>query len=710
MKKIRIIGLGLVLCLVLSLGIVLVNGNAVSAFATDGGVVATNGLSIENATREIFGDQKIKSTEYLHNYDDSTDYIYIDFEEYGYAVFFKDTLEMLEYSPQGNLPYQNSTAKRYYGGPANYLYKENDMFRNVATGEVMTMSAIDAKSYSNDMRAFLSKKDQELRAQEAYFTTERNVDFSEKVETESGSIRKSSQIKSNAPDINTNNLIVPPGATGTYIPNSQYFILNPTHGDNFTGGSYGNGNSGTCGPVAAQLMLSYNNYYNDRRIIENRFLNGFNDASNSVTNPARNPNLCTDPASMTSWTLGSRSEDTGVNSYYSNVVTTIMPANTSGSSITQIRNGMRTLLGQRLANNGFTVNSDEKGWFFGWSPISSTNIKAEINAERPLIIGMSSNLGGADHVVVGYGYQDYTYPNNGGTYSGYVVHFGWQGDTNVWVNSSWCDSYITMQINHTHNYNITVGGPYMEMKCGGCGHRKSLGQADSTMVSGDFYGNGKGHIAMFVTSGNQLQLRVWESTGSSFAYSGVWWSTQASGYNIDMFKGRVVAGDFDGDGKADIAAFYDYGGDYTRIHVWLAKNISSNRYFEYQGDNGWWQAADFCASTLTGRVVCGDFNGDGRNDIAAIYDGGTLSRIYVWLSTGSGFNYQGGSGWWQATDFYASTLTGRVVFGDFNGDGRDDIAAIYDDGTFSRIYVWLSTGSSFNYQGGSGLWQTNNWI
>lgn len=62
----------------------------------------------------------------------------------------------------------------------------------------------------------------------------------------------------------------------------------------------------------------------------------------------------------------------------------------NGSSTTAVRNRLKNILGQRIANNQYTVNSDEKGWFFGWSSISSTPIKNEINAGRPVIIGMSS--------------------------------------------------------------------------------------------------------------------------------------------------------------------------------------------------------------------------------------------------------------------------------------------------------------------------------
>ena len=178
---------------------------------------------------------------------------------------------------------------------------------------------------------------------------------------------------------------------------------------------------------------------------------------------------------MTRLTTGTRSEDTGANSFYSEIVTTIMKPNTSGSTNKEVKNGISKYLEKHLNSNEYTVDYDLKGWFFGWSPISSSKIISEIESERPIIISMSSNLGGSNHFVVGYGYQDYTYPDGRGTYSGYVVHFGWIGDNNVWVNSSWCDGYVSLKINHTHNYDTCVktisNTGAMEYKCSECGHR-----------------------------------------------------------------------------------------------------------------------------------------------------------------------------------------------------------------------------------------------
>ena len=44
-------------------------------------------------------------------------------------------------------------------------------------------------------------------------------------------------------------------------------------------------------------------------------------------------------------------------------------------------------------------------------------------------------------------------------------------------------------------------------------------------------------------------------------------------------------GDFNGNKKADIAGFYDYGNAQTRAHVWL----STGNGLAYQTDNGWWR-------------------------------------------------------------------------------------------------------------------------
>lgn len=226
------------------------------------------------------------------------------------------------------------------------------------------------------------------------------------------------------------------------------------------------------------------------------------------------------------------------------------------------------------------------------------------------------------------------------------------------------------------------------------------------VVSGRMDNNNFSDIAAFYDYGNfNTQIHVWQSNGTSFNNPGIWWNT--SGYNANRITNRVVSGNFSSDNLTDIAAFYDNGNGTTNLHVWLSNG--SNGYI-YQWSSGWWgeSSGQYDVNKITGKVVSGDFNEDGKTDIAAFYDAGVgLTKLQVWLSTGTGFSYQGNSGWWSSvpTNFDASKITGRVVSNDFNGDGKSDIAAFYDNGSGgTSLRVWLSTGTSFTYQGDAGWW------
>lgn len=60
---------------------------------------------IQKVSNELFGDISIKSSEYLYNLDESPDFIYVEFEDFGYAIYSSQKLDLLEYSLSGALPY-----------------------------------------------------------------------------------------------------------------------------------------------------------------------------------------------------------------------------------------------------------------------------------------------------------------------------------------------------------------------------------------------------------------------------------------------------------------------------------------------------------------------------------------------------------------------------------------------------------------------------
>lgn len=443
---------------------------------------AESNISVNSATLETFDDnslqesgqpvqsvfenQDISSCEYLYNLDDSADYIYVEFEKGGYALLTYQTMELMEYSLQGKLPYSDNLSKKYYAGPSNYLYKNDNQFVNAITGEKIAINKSDINQYANNIRTNIintSTFNYGLNDSAKYLTNNLSDLYAYKYDNNSDD-------KDLAPDIDSGNLINPPQVRSTLIPNSNYFTINPTHGRNFGNETYGNGNTGTCGPVAAQILLGYNNYYNDRRIIEDRYLNGYDDVHNTVSNPELNPNHCSDPMTMTRQTIGTRSENTGDNSFYSKVVTSIMKPNTDGSSLSEVCSGIKKILNENLISSDYTIDKEEKLL----SSIKYDTIKSEIDAGRPLILSMSDSLGGINHDIVAYGYENYSYPNSSEIYTGYIVHFGWQNRNCIWVNSSWCDGFITLAMNHEHNYfavGIINNTSRTEYRCRDCGHR-----------------------------------------------------------------------------------------------------------------------------------------------------------------------------------------------------------------------------------------------
>ncbi|HEY3357011.1 MAG TPA: FG-GAP-like repeat-containing protein, partial [Polyangia bacterium] len=184
------------------------------------------------------------------------------------------------------------------------------------------------------------------------------------------------------------------------------------------------------------------------------------------------------------------------------------------------------------------------------------------------------------------------------------------------------------------------------------------GSSQFTWV-GDFDGDGKEDIA--TASGGTIWVK--RSTGAGFVEET--WATTASHWGGSDF---TWVGDFNGDGRMDIATAS--GGT-----IWV--KLSTGASFDEQV---WTTTApNWGASSYT---WAGDVNGDGKTDIITVNG----ANIYVKLSTGSSFVEQV---WSTSAGAFGST--GYAWLGDFNGDGKVDIATAVG----GTIYVKRSTGSSF---------------
>lgn len=147
----------------------------------------------------------------------------------------------------------------------------------------------------------------------------------------------------------------------------------------------------------------------------------------------------------------------------------------------------------------------------------------------------------------------------------------------------------------------------------------------------------------------------------------------------DGLEQAIAIGDFDGDGKADLLVD---GAVYLAASNWVQATGFGTIAHYIQRPN---------ASAHMRLTRLGDFNGDGKTDVAQFIDG----SITLLLSTGSSFTTSPVA----STTAYLYIPEKGLHVGDFNGDGKADIAhvqPVFTGGGYApKIVVLLSTGRSF---------------
>ena len=128
----------------------------------------------------------------------------------------------------------------------------------------------------------------------------------------------------------------------------------------------------------------------------------------------------------------------------------------------------------------------------------------------------------------------------------------------------------------------------------------------------------------------------------------------------------VVAGDFNGDGKLDLAAVQLTNG--TQV-VFLPGN----------GDGTFGTPTVFYVGAGPWKLAAADFNGDGHLDLAVADNGG--NQVFLMLGDGTGNFVTAGSGPAFAVE--------SVAAADLNGDGKQDLVSVNGG---SSISVFLGNG------------------
>lgn len=163
------------------------------------------------------------------------------------------------------------------------------------------------------------------------------------------------------------------------------------------------------------------------------------------------------------------------------------------------------------------------------------------------------------------------------------------------------------------------------------------------MIAADFNGDGKSDLA--TANGGSEDVSVLLGHGDGTFAVEQRFAAGRSAYSM-------TAGDFNGDGKSDLAVVsYRFGGG---ISVMLGR-----------GDGTFEAEQDFAAGRDPMSVIAVDLNGDGKTDLATANS--RLTGVSVLLGRGDGtFATQQG--------FAAGGQPASVIAGDFNGDGKYDLA------------------------------------
>src|SRR5262249_1956425 len=148
-----------------------------------------------------------------------------------------------------------------------------------------------------------------------------------------------------------------------------------------------------------------------------------------------------------------------------------------------------------------------------------------------------------------------------------------------------------------------------------------------------------------------------------------------------------LTGDFNGDGKTDIAyAFNDNG--YISIDAHLStggafvnQRWATDNYNITVGQPGtpWGGVGPLTEWRKHSTFLAGDYNGDGKTDLALVYNNNGYINIDTHVSTGTSFYDQHwaiNQGGWVGGDDW--TNSGTFVAGDVNGDGKSDIVYLWN--------------------------------
>ncbi len=199
-----------------------------------------------------------------------------------------------------------------------------------------------------------------------------------------------------------------------------------------------------------------------------------------------------------------------------------------------------------------------------------------------------------------------------------------------------------------------------------------VGSLPQSVAVGDFNGDGKPDLAVANSNGNTVSILLNSTPPGAPSAS----FTLAASPGVGAYPISVAVGDFNGDGKPDLATADANGNSVSILLNSTAPGTASANFI---------LAASLGVGNAPYSVAVGDFNGDGQPDLAVVNfndrtasillnstaPGAASASFSLAASPGAGFNPE------------------AVAVGDFNGDGKPDLAV--PNGSVNTVSILLNS-------------------
>ena len=207
----------------------------------------------------------------------------------------------------------------------------------------------------------------------------------------------------------------------------------------------------------------------------------------------------------------------------------------------------------------------------------------------------------------------------------------------------------------TKTFTLTVTTPVTCLPVGfSAATTFAVGSLPISVAVGDFNGDGKQDLAVTNQESDNVSILLGDGAGNFSA---------PTNFAVGHVPKSVAVGDFNDDGKQDLA---------------VANGSGSVSILLGDGAGNFSGATNLGAGDNPVSVAAGDFNGDGKQDLAVANFGS--NNVSILLGDGAG-NFS------APINFAVGNRPQSVAVGDFNGDGKQDLAVanIWPDNNVSIL-------------------------